>query len=115
MSYDGMVARFGGEKVVRVTVNGPDLWTVREAVVFRQLRDAARGAGAKTQVTRPEGNTITCTAAPVDDLDAVAAALDLGVTPTINRTTRTITVQLTGPAKGSHPFPASRTSPPASR
>jgi hypothetical protein len=95
-----VVAQYGADKVVRVIVTGPDMWTARDAVVFRQLHEAVRGAGSKTQSTWPEGNAVTCTAAPVENLDAVASALDLGPTPTIDRATRTITVQLTGPPKG---------------
>jgi hypothetical protein len=112
---DAIVARYGAEKVVRVTVSGPDMFTVRDAVVFRRLRDAVRSAGAQTQTTRPQDNTITCVAAPVEDLDAVANALDLGVTPTIDRATRTITVQLTGPPKGSQRRPPSRPLPSTAR
>jgi hypothetical protein len=101
MTYEGMVDKYGAGKVVRVTVTDPDWRSVRDAVVFRQIREAVGSAGAKTQTTRPQDSTITCTAGPVQNLDAVAAALDLGARPTIDRATRTITVQLTGPAKGS--------------
>ena len=102
LTYDALAGYFGEENVVRIVVSGPDIRTVRDVVVYHNLARAVITCGAQRHTARPDADgRLVCLAAPVGDLDAVATALDLGPAPDVDRPTRTISVDLIGPAKGS--------------
>ncbi len=82
-----LIDRYGADKVVTITVHNVPADGLRE--VSDKVRAAADAEG---QIARSSGSLTTITVAPVDDVEALAAKLDVGKVTEVDPERRTITV-----------------------
>lgn len=96
IDYASLVARFGAERVARVTLTGVDGVDVNRTVRDRiDAWDVATG-GAKPVTWRvtTSGNQAELILAPVGDLDAVVKALDLGAASAMDAAERRVVIEV---------------------
>lgn len=82
-----LIDRYGADKVVTIRVQNVP------AGSFREVSDKVRAAAdAEGQIAQSSGSLTTITLAPVDDVEALAAKLDVGKVTEVDSERRTITV-----------------------
>jgi len=92
--------QFGAERVATVVITGgPPPETPRrrgrsplEALVADKVKPVLGQAGHQINTSRDRDGRINLEAAPVDDLDALVKALDIGTVTAVDREKRTISV-----------------------
>jgi hypothetical protein len=82
-----LIDRYGADKAVTIRVQNVPAGSLRE--VSDKVRAAADAEG---QIAQSSGSLTTITLAPVDDVEALAAKLDVGTVTQVDPERRTITV-----------------------
>lgn len=92
IDYDSLVARYGAERIVRVTLTGVDGVDV-SATVRASIDRMDKAKKPNTWRIRTSSGVAELILAPVDDLDGIAALLDLGTVTATDTTERRLVIE----------------------